>query len=144
VAAQKREITWLSVVKSRTVMGMDILSCKTPEMITKEVWTYILAYNLVRQLICRAAEKHNTEPRHVSFTGAIQTFVAFLPLFEAKPPQEDAARYYDIMLGMIASHRIGNRPNRREPKAVKRRPKPYPRLQRPRSELKAKLSGRQT
>jgi hypothetical protein len=145
VACSKRR--WnveLDLRSMKTVMGMDILSCKTPEMITKEVWTYILAYNLVRQLISRAAEKHNVEPRHISFTGAIQTFVAFLPLFEANPSSADAVRYYEIMLGMISSHRIGNRPNRREPKAVKRRPKPYPRLQRPRSELKAKLSCRQT
>ena len=43
----------------------------------KEVWKYILAYNLIRQLICQATERHNLEPRQISFTGAIQTFNAF-------------------------------------------------------------------
>ncbi len=58
---------------------MDILSCQTPDMIEKEVWTYILSYNLIRQLICQAADKHNVEPRRISFTGAIQTFNVFRP-----------------------------------------------------------------
>ena len=119
----------------KTVMGMDILSCKSPEMIEKEVWTYILAYNLIRQLICQAAEKHKVEPRRISFTGAIQTFNAFLPLINVGPA-EFSKRMYDAMIDIIAQHKIPNRPGRSEPKAVKRRPKAYPRLTKPRSQLK--------
>jgi hypothetical protein len=119
----------------KTVMGMDILSCKSPEMIEKEVWTYILAYNLIRQLICQAAEKHKVEPRRISFTGAIQTFNAFLPLINVGPP-EFSKRMYDAMIDIIAQHKIPNRPGRSEPKAVKRRPKAYPRLTKPRSQFK--------
>jgi hypothetical protein len=119
----------------KTVMGMDILSCKSPEMIEKEVWTYILAYNLIRQLICQAPEKHKVEPRRISFTGAIQTFNAFLPLINVGPP-EFSKRMYDAMIDIIAQHKIPNRPGRSEPKAVKRRPKAYPRLTKPRSQFK--------
>jgi hypothetical protein len=119
----------------KTVMGMDILSCKSPEMIEKEVWTYILAYNLIRQLICQAAEKHKVEPRRISFTGAIQTFNAFLPLINVGPP-EFSKRMYDAMIDIIAQHKIPNRPGRSEPKAIKRRPKAYPRLTKPRSQFK--------
>jgi len=119
----------------KTAMGMDILSCKSPEMIEKEVWTYILAYNLIRQLICQAAEKHKVEPRRISFTGAIQTFNAFLPLINVGPP-EFSKRMYDAMIDIIAQHKIPNRPGRSEPKAVKRRPKAYPRLTKPRSQFK--------
>jgi hypothetical protein len=119
----------------KTVMGMDILSCKSQEMIEKEVWTYILAYNLIRQLICQAAEKHKVEPRRISFTGAIQTFNAFLPLINVGPP-EFSKRMYDAMIDIIAQHKIPNRPGRSEPKALKRRPKAYPRLTKPRSQFK--------
>ena len=119
----------------KSVMGMDILSCKSPDMIEKEIWTYILAYNLVRQLICQAAERHSIEPRLISFTGAIQTFNAFLPLFNIDRP-EFSQRMYNAMIDLIAQHKIPNRPGRSEPKAVKRRPKSYPLLTSPRNKLK--------
>jgi len=119
----------------KSVMGMDILSCKTPSMIEKEIWTYILAYNLIRQLICQAAAKHSLEPRSISFTGAIQTFNAFLPLFNINQP-EFSKRMYTAMVDMIAQMKIPHRPGRSEPKAVKRRPKAYPRLMTSRSKTK--------
>jgi hypothetical protein len=55
---------------------MDVLRCKTPELVRKEIWTHILAYNLVRTIMAQAATKHGLEPRSVSFKGAIQTLVA--------------------------------------------------------------------
>jgi hypothetical protein len=126
----------LDLRSMKTIMGMDVLACKTPEMIKKEVWTYILTYNLVRQLISRAAIKYKLEPRQISFTGAIQVFLAFAPLFDGNPNPHDAKRYYDTMLEMIASYRIGNRPGRREPKVVKRRPKRLKKMTRPRHSTK--------
>ncbi len=119
----------------KSVMGMDILSCKTPDMIKKEIWTYILSYNLIRQLICQAAAMHKLEPRSISFSGAIQVFNAFLPMFDVERP-EFSQRMYIAMIDMIAQMKIPHRPGRSEPKAVKRRPKAYPRLTKPRSELK--------
>jgi hypothetical protein len=131
---KKRWNIELDLRSLKSVMGMDILACKTPEMITKELWTYILAYNLVRQLISKSAAKHSLEPRQISFTAAMQTLLAFIPLFDSNPPPETRKRYYDAMLRMIASHRIGNRPGRSEPRLVKRRPKPKTFLTRPRGE----------
>jgi hypothetical protein len=120
----------------KTVMGMDILSCKTPAMIEKEIWAYILVYNLVRQLIAKAAFIHGLEPRQISYTGALGAFTAFLPLFDGNYPPEAMRRFYDSMLEMIASYRIGNRPGRKEPRAVKRRPKPVPYLKTTRAEAR--------
>jgi hypothetical protein len=125
----------------KTIMGMDILSCKTPEMIKKEIWTYILVYNLVRQLITRASIEHKLQPRQISFTGAIQTFLAFLPLFYGNPTPTDSQRYFAAMLKSIAYHRIGNRPYRREPRAVKRRSKPFPKLKVSRRKAKEMIGG---
>ena len=64
----------------KQTMQMDILRCKTPELVRKEIWTHILAYNLIRTIIAQAANKHSVEPRTISFKGAIQTLEAFQPL----------------------------------------------------------------
>lgn len=120
----------------KSVMGMDILSCQTPQMVAKEVWTYILAYNLIRELIARAAQEHGIEPRNISFTGAVQAFQAYAPHFDWRDPAK-TKDLYASMLEDIASFRIGNRPGRREPRAVKRRPKKTRFLTKPRTEMKS-------
>jgi hypothetical protein len=111
----------------KSVMGMDILSCKTPDMIEKEIWAYVLTYNLIRQLICQAAEKHEIDPRSISFTGALQIFEAFHASLKNSDSRK-SQKAYELMIDLIAENRIGNRPGRKEPRAVKRRPKPYPTL----------------
>jgi putative transposase len=131
-ASKMRWQVELDLRSIKSVMGMDILSCRAPDMIQKEVWTYILAYNLVRELIVRAAEKHGLEPRQISFTGALQTFNAFAVAFDDRDPALNK-RLYDAMIDSIASWRIGNRPGRHEPKVVKRRrDNRYPKMTRPR------------
>jgi len=118
-------------------MGMDFLSCKTPEMVTKEIWAYILAYNLVRELIARAAEKYNLEPRKISFTGAVQAFSVYAPIIGLVPERTEAL--FNGMLAAIAHSKIGNRPGRREPRAKKRRPKAQPLLAESRAKAKKRL-----
>jgi hypothetical protein len=111
----------------KDVMGMEMLRCKTPEMIEKEVWARLLAYNLIRLTMAQAAEHHGKDPRELSFTGAIQAMEAFAPKIQMAAGNLRLA-LRDEMLRVIASHRVGHRPGRREPRAVKRRPKPFPRL----------------
>ena len=120
----------------KSVMGMDILSFKTPDMIEKEIWTYILSYNLIRQLVCQAAERRDLEPRRISFSAAISAFQLYVPLIIHAESPEFAQRMYNGMIDDISRHIIPHRPGRSEPKAVKRRPKAYPRLTKPRSEMK--------
>ena len=112
-------------------MQMDILRCKTPDMVHKEIWTHLLAYNLLRTVMAVAAKENNTEPRKVSFKGAKQTLTAFAPKIEAARPKDRAA-LIDAMLAAIAYHRVGDRPGRWEPRARKRRPKKAARLTQPR------------
>ncbi len=112
-------------------MQRDILRCKTPEMVHKEIWTHWLAYNLLRTVMAVAADENDTEPRKVSFKGAKQALTAFAPKIEAAQPK-DRARLMDAMLTTIAYHHVGGRPGRREPRARKRRPKPGARLTQPR------------
>lgn len=115
----------------KSTMQMDILRCQTPEMVHKEIWTHLLAYNLLRTVMAVAAHANGIEPRQVSFKGAKQVLTAFAPKLEAARPEERAA-LLDVMLSTMAYHRVGDRPGRWEPRARKRRPKPGARLTQPR------------
>lgn len=128
------ERRWEGEVNIRSIkstMQMDVLRCKTPEMVHKEIWTHLLAYNLLRTVMAVAADENNTEPRKVSFKGAKQALTAFAPKIEAARP-EDRAPLVDAMLTTVAYHRVGNRPGRWEPRARKRRPKWSTPLKQPR------------
>ena len=122
----------------KCVMQMDILRCKTPELVRKEIWTHILAYNLIRTIMAQAAAKHDIEPRSISFKGAIQTLEAFQPLvaITGDNNSEHRMRLYQQLLDAIATHRVANRPDRFEPRKRKRRPKKAERLMKPRHEAK--------
>jgi len=117
----------LDIRSIKSTMKMDVLRCKTPEMVRKEIWTYLLAYNLLRTVMAVAAAEHGIEPRQVSFKGAKQVVMAFAPKIEAAR-SEGRAVLIRAMLTAIAYHRVRNRPGRWEPRATKRRPKPGVRL----------------
>jgi hypothetical protein len=132
------ERRWEGEVDIRSIkstMQMDILRCKTPEMVHKEIWTHLLAYNLLRTAMAVAASENGIEPRQVSFKGAKQALTAFAPKIEAARPEGRAA-LIDAMFRVMAYHRVGNRPGRWEPRARKRRPKPGARLTQPRATAK--------
>ena len=126
----------------KSSMQMGELRCKTPELVRKEVWTHILAYNLIRTVMAQAAARHGVAPRTISFTGAMQTLEAFQPLLEFGAAQEAVSRlrlYHDL-LDAIASHRVGDRPDRYEPRVKKRRRNHYGWLTKPRAEMKRKMA----
>jgi len=122
----------------KQTMQMDILRCKTPELVRKEIWTHILAYNLIRTIIAQAASTHNVEPRSISFKGAIQTLEAFQTLIAIQGERDSACRQnvYLQLLDAVATHRVADRPDRFEPRQRKRRQKKYDRMMKPRHELK--------
>jgi hypothetical protein len=119
----------------KSTMQMDVLRCKAPEMIHKEIWVHLLAYNLLRTVMAFAAAEEGIEPRRVSFTGAKQAVTAFAPKIEAARP-EDRPALIDALLVMVAYHRVGGRPGRWEPRARKRRRKPGAHLHEPRAVAK--------
>ena len=106
---------------------MDFLRCKAPEMVRKEIGIHFLAYNLIRTVIAQSACKAGISPREISFKGTIQLFNSFGLVF-ITVNEERYLLLYNMMLSKIATHRIGNRPGRSEPRAIKRRPKAYPLL----------------
>ncbi len=125
----------------KETMQMRVLRCKTPELVRKELWTHILAYNLIRTIIAQAASKHGLEPRSISFKGAIQTLEAFQPVIalQAGDDAECRSGLYQQVLDAIAAHRVADRPDRVEPRLRKRRPKHYGFLRKPRAETKRDL-----
>ena len=132
------ERRWEGEVDIRSIkstMKMDILRCKSPEMVRKEIWAHLLAYNLLRTVMALAAAENKVEPRKISFKGAKQTLSAFAPKLEAARPQQRVG-LVGAMLKAVGYHRVGGRPGRWEPRARKRRPKPTKRLNQPRHEAK--------
>ncbi len=110
----------------KTTLGLEVLSCKTPAMAEKEIWVYLLAYNLIRLIMAQAVLLADLNPRQLSFKHTLQLWIAW----------RQNASYDDGKLAglfiLIAQQRVGNRPGRIEPRAVKRRPKPFPLLTKPR------------
>jgi putative transposase len=132
---------WLAELDIRSIkvtLGMDVLRCKSPEMVRREIWTCLLAYNLIRQTMLQAALQAGCSPRQLSFTAAMQKIAAsWTTILVCR--DATVLTLIEVHLGDMATHRVGDRPHRVEPRAVKRRPKPHPLLMRPRHEARAAL-----
>jgi len=125
----------------KDVLQMDVLRCKSPEMVEKEIWMHLLAYNLIRGVMAKAAQAHGEQPRRLSFKGALQTMTAFQDVLRRATPGEREG-LVEAMLEAIASHHVGDRFGRVEPRANKRRPKPQRYLNEPRDEARKRLMGK--
>jgi hypothetical protein len=122
----------------KQTMQMGILRSKTPGMVRKELWAQLLAYNLIRTVMAQAAREHELEPRQLSFKGALQTLAAFAPQVVVAAAAE-LPRLGERIRAAMAPHRVGDRPDRYEPRARKRRYDNFKQLRRPRAEAKALL-----
>jgi hypothetical protein len=127
----------LYLLAIKDVMGMDILSCKSPAMAQKELAMKVIAYNLVRAVMLQAAIQHGRKINHLSFKGAVDTLKHWAS-FLAVPnlPAPVLQKFYQTLLALIARDQVPARPGRSEPRAVKRRPKPYQILNKPRTLFK--------
>ena len=112
----------------KTTLGMDVLSCRTPAMIEKELWVYLLAYNLIRLLMAEAAAGSGQMPRQLSFKHTVQLWNTWSVRLCVGNTPGDLRRLFE----MIATVRVGQRPGRSEPRARKRRPKSFAWLKVPR------------
>ncbi len=121
----------------KTIMGMEILRCKTPEMLRKELYVHLLMYNLIRALMSETAKAINHKPRRLSFQTAKSTLLSYhyLLLIETA----SIFRTLENMMQIIGKHKVGNRAGRTEPRAVKRRGKPTKKLQHSRKQARKLL-----
>lgn len=118
----------------KDTMGMNILSCQTPQMIRKEIWVYLLAYNLIRFLMLTAALQAGIMPRQISFKHSMQLALAWMQL--ARFIDDECAQN---ILKAMAAQQVANRPGRIEPRAVKRRPKAFALLTERRDQARERL-----
>ncbi|APS84030.1 hypothetical protein AVM71_13480 [Piscirickettsia salmonis] len=123
----------------KTIMSMDHLRSKTPDMVHKEIAVHFLAYNLIRTLIAEACRNTERLPIQVSFKGVIQLFNSFVSLLSFSA---DCNKAHAILLHAIIKNKVGNRPGRIEPRAVKKRPKAFRRLNKSRELEKAEITKR--
>ena len=117
----------------KTTLGMEHLRCRTPEMAVKEIWVYLLAYNLIRLMMAEAARIAHRLPREISFKHTVQMWIAW----NAHGNNINARGKLRGLFVLIAQQQVGKRPGRIEPRAVKRRPKPYRLLTKSRAQARA-------
>ena len=128
----------LDIRAIKQTLGLDHVRCKTPEMVRRELWVTLLAYNLIRKVIVTSATIHGKQPRRLGFTLACQTVLASWMLLSTGSCSNSRATH-TTMLAYIAANEVANRPGRIEPRVLKRRRHRYPLMQRPRDQLRLEL-----
>lgn len=126
----------LDIRQIKQTLNLDHLRCKTPAMVRAEFWTTLLAYNLIRRIICTAAIQHGKMPRRISFTRTCATILAAWSTLSQGHYHPQALK---ILLERIASLEVPDRPGRLEPRVLKRRRHRYPLMRSPRQKLKKHL-----
>jgi len=144
--AQLYGYRWHSELDIRAIkqsLHLDHVRCKTPEMVRKELWATLLAYNLVRTTAAAAALLHGKQPRQISFTGTCQHLLkSWMPLSQGNLPAEIAINLCRTLLERISQVVVANRPGRIEPRVLKRRRHRYPLMREPRAKLRRQLEYR--
>jgi hypothetical protein len=135
---QRRWEVEINLKSIKDIMNMDMLTCKTPEMVRKEIGVHFLAYNFIRVIMAEACEKYDSLPWQISFKGTVQLVNEFTPYFLTSNERENRGLYAEL-LRLIVKNKVGNRPGRVEPRVIKQRQKPFPKLKRARSIEKARL-----
>lgn len=120
----------------KTSMGMEVLRCKSPQLVHKELEMFFLAYNLIRCLMARAGSIHDVPLQRLSFKGTVDSVRQFSVVIAQARSKAKQKQLMDRLLEVIALDEVPDRPGRREPRAVKKRPKPYPLLTQPRHQFK--------
>jgi hypothetical protein len=126
----------------KAVMQLGVLRCQTEALVRKELWAHLLAYNLIRTAMAQAAQERGLLPLEISFKGALQTLAAFASVLLSATAGE-LEELCRCVRGAVARHRVGQRPDRYEPRAKRRRPDPNPPpLNEPRQKARARLAAK--
>jgi hypothetical protein len=116
----------------KTTLGLEQLRCQSPAMVRKELLAGLIAHNLIRCVMAQAAREHDAELERLSFKGALDALRQYSAVLAQAPTHRLKRKLWQDLLRTLACDRVPLRPGRTEPRAVKRRPKPYPLLNRPR------------
>ncbi|URD53607.1 IS4 family transposase [Chroococcidiopsis sp. CCNUC1] len=124
----------------KSTLGMDVLRCKTPLMVRKELYVYLLAYNLLRTLMWLSGTTYGVPPLRLSLQGTRQHLNHFIPQMLANSGVK-RHHIYQTLLTIIVHKPVPHRPGRAEPRVRKRRPKAYPLMNQPRNQLRQQLQA---
>jgi len=142
--AELYQIRWqaaeVNLKHLKTTLNMEMIDAKTPEMVTKSILVHLLAYNLLRTLMWQASEQTGVSALRISLQGTRQQLNHFRAELVCAKTSERRRLYY-ALLKIVSNLLVPIRPHRSEPRVVKRRPKAFPRMQEPRSVLKARLAA---
>ena len=116
----------------KTTMGMEVLRCQTPDMAEKELLAYLVAHNLVRGVMAEAVARDPVDLERVSFKGSLDALRQYSQAMAQARSRKRRRQLWEDLLRNLVGDLIRDRPHRTEPRAVKRRPKPYPLLNQPR------------
>ena len=129
----------------KTTLGLDVLRCLTPAMVCKEVVMHAIAYNLIRALMQDIAQSHQVSVQRLSFKGTVDALRQWRDLFEnAKTQSRTTCKLRRLFYQSIADDLLLERPARSEPRAVKRRPKNFRLLTKPRHEMIVERNRKQS
>jgi hypothetical protein len=128
----------LDIRAIKQTLSLDHVRCQSPDMVRRELWVTLLAYNLIRKVIATSAALHGKQPRRLGFALACQTILSSWMLLSTGSCADSGA-LYAATLAQIAANAVANRPGRIEPRVLKRRRHRYPLMQRPRNQLRAEL-----
>lgn len=130
----------LDIRSIKSNLNLEHVRCKSPEMVRRELWTTLLGYNLIRSTAAAAALLDEVKPRQISFTSTVQFVLQeWKQLAKGEIPAQTLTAFFERMLQGIAKCRVASRPGRIEPRVVKRRPKPYKNMMKPRNVLRKEL-----
>jgi len=118
----------LTLRNIKTTLQMDHLSCKTPQNLEREIRLHFLVHNLVRTLMLAAARRHQVPLERISFAGSLAAARRYSEALLQARSEAQRRKLREELFRVLAADQVPDRPGRREPRAVKRRPKPYPRL----------------
>jgi len=131
----------LDIRSIKSNLNLRHVRCKSPQMVRRELWTMILAYNLIRSTAASAALLHGKQPRQISFTSTCQFVLSSWSLIANGSVESSQLVEFSLRkLKEIAACVVGNRPGRIEPRVLKRRrDNAYPLMNKPRAVLRDEL-----
>jgi hypothetical protein len=118
----------LTLRNLKITLQMDQLSCKTPDNLEREIRMHFLVHNLIRRLMLEAARRYLIPLERVSFAGTLAAARRFAETLLQARSEQRRGELREELFRVVAQDLVPDRPGRREPRAVKRRPKPYSRL----------------
>jgi len=130
----------LDIRSIKDTLNLGHVRCKSPQMVGREFWTTLLAYNLIRTTAAGAALLHDKQPRQISFTSTCQYVLASWMLLSCQPMAcSSLSKYCLSLLSQIAACQVANRPGRLGPRVLKRRRHGYKLMQKPKTVLNDEL-----